>query len=175
MKKIISMIICLVVLCAISVTAFADDDEEYFESGKKYYNDATDYYLDRNYDRAVENYHMAANDFYAMNEGRGMLLAAQAYTMAAKVSADDNWPEHEEMYLDYANDCYAYVGRHSSAQYIQPYEVFGGIELASKGSGFTLSNGNIAIIVGCASIIIFGTAGILLGRTIEKKKHSSKG
>ncbi len=173
MKKIISLIICAVVLCAFSVTAFADDDDDLLKDGKKYYNDATYFYLDGEYAKAAEKYHAAGVTFYAISGSRGKLLAMDAYYMAAKASELDNWPEHYDMYMGDADECWKYVQENSSVQYIQYYEVFGGIESA-LGSGFTLSTGNIAIIVGAASAIVFGVAGLIAGKTIGKKKALPK-
>lgn len=103
-----------------------------------------------------------------------MLLAEEAYKQAVKAAEANEFPEHVVSFQEYVDRCTKYIKDHSNVQYIQYYEVFGGIESA-RGSGFTLSTGNIAIIVGAASAIVFGVAGLIAGRSIEKKKHSSKG
>ena len=169
MKKIISLTICLLVLFSLCVPSVAYGDDYVIDLAKDWYYEAENYVNQGSYFSAGIQYRNSAQLFSGYREYLG--VAADIASYAAKAYKLDRAPHDEEEMKEKENKWRAEAEKYGNQKSFA--DVFGNTPSVINNvslSGFALSEGNIAIIVGIASAVVFGAAGLIAGKAIEKKK-----
>lgn len=169
MKKIISLVICVVVLCTFCIPTIAYGDEYVITMAKDWYYEAEDYAKQGRYFSAGVQYRNSAQLFSGYREYLG--VAADIASYAAKAYGIDRSTSDEEEMKEKENEWRTGAERYGNQKSFA--DVFGDTPSVMNNvslSGFTLSEANIAIIVGVASAFVFGAAGLIAGKAIGKRR-----
>ncbi len=168
MKKIISLAICVLVLCLFCMPVYAGS--EAMEQAKTMVRWAKSAKDEGEYISAGQYYYCAGTSFAYCPQY--YLLAAYAYGLSADAYSMGGSEDDAALMRDWQAD-YASRALNISGQ-VSVSEVFNGDNLIES-SGFTLSEGNITIIVGIAAAVIFGLGGFFAGKAAGKKKPALAG
>ena len=178
MKKLLGLVICLFMLCALGVTAFADPEEEERLPDEKQVQAAHDYIQEAMaYERKEDIYYFDIANCYAkvvmLLESYPSYYAVTAYAckLAALAYENDDNPGMAESMIVHQQifEGYAEARKNSGKELVDP-SVFFGSGVSTAGSA--LSDGSLTIIVGVAGVAV-GMAVMFL--IMKKKKKTEDG
>ena len=172
MKKLLSLVICLFMLCALGVMAFADPEEEERPADEKQVQAAHECIREAMaYEREEDKDYSSIANCYAqvivLLESYPSYYAVTAYAckLAALAYENDDNPSMAEVMIEHQQmlEEYAEARRNSGKELVDP-SVFFGSGVSTAGS--ILSKGSLTIIVGVACLAV----GFLVAMFIFKKK-----